>query len=134
MLSYKHMKQKTNRMHSLPVDIKGWAKMGLFMDDRRRVCCFCCGYCTAAWDRQDDPWIFHSQCDFAAYNSGKPLPPSIEQEAEGEPLCIVCFEKKIASVFETCNHAICCRKCALSCKTCPLCRAKVYKRLPIYLP
>ena len=134
MLAFRHMKRRTDRKQSLPVDIASWSKMGLFLDEARRVCCFCCGYCTAAWSPGDDPWKFHQSCDFASFNAGRPLPDPADGFAEGDPTCIVCFERKIAAAFSPCRHAVCCMVCSLRCSLCPTCRSKVSERFWIILP
>jgi hypothetical protein len=134
MLAFRHMKKRDDRALSLPADIGHWSKMGLFLDERRRVCCFCCGFCTSSWSADDNPWKFHVRCDFAAFNSGHPLPRQVDDEVAGEPACVICFEKKIASVFAPCRHAVCCRACSLRCFACPTCRSKVLERLCIFLP
>lgn len=133
MLAFPNMKRRQNRQNSLPSNIVSWAKKGMFMDGDRRVCCFCCGFCTASWSVDDNPWKFHGQCDFASFNSGFPLPATNCDDAVGDPRCIVCFEKKIATL-NNCGHAVCCRACSLQFDFCPWCRSKVSQRTPIFLP
>jgi len=128
------MKARSARASSLPADIGHWSKTGLFLDEWRRVCCFCCGFCTAAWHRDDNPWKFHDRCDFAAFNAGRRLPDRTDDADVGDPTCVVCFENKIASVFAPCRHAVCCRPCSLRCSVCPTCRSKVLERSPVLLP
>lgn len=48
--------------------------------------------------------------------------------------CKVCMARMLDTVFCPCGHAVCCRSCALRCKSCPICRAHVHLLQQLYLP
>ncbi|BBM99475.1 hypothetical protein MPTK1_1g21510 [Marchantia polymorpha subsp. ruderalis] len=47
-------------------------------------------------------------------------------------LCRVCFERDIAVVLLPCRHRILCSFCSEKCKQCPVCRASIEQRMPVY--
>ena len=60
----------------------------------------------------------------------------LEARLEDARLCKVCMEAEICFVFIPCGHICICENCALNrdLKNCPICRAKITKRLKTFLP
>ena len=48
--------------------------------------------------------------------------------------CAVCLVEQRAVAYVPCGHVACCRTCAPKMDTCPLCKAVVRTRVPVYLP
>ena len=60
----------------------------------------------------------------------------LEARLEDAHLCRVCMEAEICFVFIPCGHICTCENCALNgdLKNCPICRAKITKRMKTFLP
>ena len=60
----------------------------------------------------------------------------LEARLEDARLCRVCMEAEICFVFIPCGHICSCENCALNgdLKNCPICRAKITKRMKTFLP
>ena len=60
----------------------------------------------------------------------------LEARLEDARLCKVCMEAEICFVFIPCGHICTCENCALNgdLKNCPICRAKITKRMKTFLP
>ena len=60
----------------------------------------------------------------------------LEARLEDARLCRVCMEAEICFVFIPCGHICTCENCALNgdLKNCPICRAKITKRIKTFLP
>ena len=60
----------------------------------------------------------------------------LEARLEDARLCRVCMEAEICFVFIPCGHICTCENCALNgdLKNCPICRAKITKRMKTFLP
>lgn len=51
------------------------------------------------------------------------------------PKCVVCLDNPIEIVVLECGHACLCLNCAdQEIKTCPMCRKKVHRLIPVYIP
>lgn len=48
-------------------------------------------------------------------------------------LCCVCIDKKPNIVFISCGHMACCTHCSTPLKKCPICRATIIKKQPVYV-
>ena len=59
----------------------------------------------------------------------------LEARLEDARLCRVCMEAEICFVFIPCGHICTCENCALNgdLKNCPICRAKITKRMKTFL-
>nr|XP_043629623.1 uncharacterized protein LOC122600911 [Erigeron canadensis] len=56
----------------------------------------------------------------------------VERLQNEKILCQVCFERQLSIVLLPCRHWILCSMCSVKCNKCPICRAVIEERLPIY--
>ncbi|XP_078339198.1 baculoviral IAP repeat-containing protein 8-like [Crassostrea virginica] len=52
-------------------------------------------------------------------------------ELRDRVICKICHENYVADVFLPCSHLVCCADCAPVCRTCPECKKKVDRRIPV---
>jgi hypothetical protein len=60
----------------------------------------------------------------------------VREDSDGEEInpCIICYERErnVAFLHGDEGHFICCKECAQTCETCPMCRKPVKKIIKIY--
>ncbi|KAI3726810.1 hypothetical protein L1987_66616 [Smallanthus sonchifolius] len=72
----------------------------------------------------------------AALNEQTEITESSQQNFErlpnGKTTCRICYEGEINTLLLPCRHLILCSICSEKCQECPICRAIIKKRLPVY--
>lgn len=59
----------------------------------------------------------------------KKIKPAIIFGEDDEIECIICLEKEKDTVFAPCGHFMTCSVCSIKCKSCPICRGKIFSML-----
>ena len=54
------------------------------------------------------------------------------QNMKESRLCKICLDREVSQVFLPCGHSICCNKCVIGIKICPICRENIRKSQTIY--
>ena len=54
------------------------------------------------------------------------------QNLKESRLCKICLDREVSQVFLPCGHSICCNKCVIGIKICPICRENIRKSQTIY--
>ena len=58
--------------------------------------------------------------------------PSEEQKETDRYICKLCYENPVEVMFHPCRHVCCCNKCSDKVSNCPMCRARIRGKLPLY--
>ena len=56
----------------------------------------------------------------------------IVEEETSKLECKICFDSEVSQIFQPCGHSICCNKCAIGLRICPICRGNIQKSQTIY--
>lgn len=56
-----------------------------------------------------------------------------EREPDERLRCVVCWERERNTVAFPCRHLACCAACARKLRDCPVCRARIRRRVPVVL-
>lgn len=56
-----------------------------------------------------------------------------EKSEREKKMCILCYERDIATILKPCKHACMCKVCANKLDSCPICKAKIIKCKKVFL-
>jgi len=63
-----------------------------------------------------------------------PQPSDIREDQHELETCILCMVRLKQVVNIPCTHLTCCRLCAKQIKECPVCRARIKYKTPVFFP
>ena len=54
------------------------------------------------------------------------------EHLKDEKRCKICLDSPVSMVLQPCRHLVCCHNCSYKIKVCPICRARITKRLKVF--
>lgn len=74
---------------------------------------------------------------YAALSNAVAAKPEAKNEKDkrlsADPECQICYDAPRTTLFEPCNHVICCTSCSKLMKKCPMCQCDITVRKRVFL-